>query len=107
MTRRYRKLALKYHPLKCKEPWGQKRFQQLAEAYDVLSDRKWGVAPCSDCRGWKGVGIPGPWQRQLCDPQPSWELPHAPCASPLHPNKTCTSGWGSRSIPNPPLFSKP
>nr|XP_032602870.2 dnaJ homolog subfamily B member 13 isoform X4 [Taeniopygia guttata] len=34
----YRKLALKYHPLKCKEPWSPKRFELLAEAYDVLSD---------------------------------------------------------------------
>lgn len=40
----YRRLALKYHPLKCQEPWGPKRFHQLAEAYDVLSDRKWGVS---------------------------------------------------------------
>ncbi|XP_072780430.1 dnaJ homolog subfamily B member 13 isoform X3 [Taeniopygia guttata] len=35
----YRKLALKYHPLKCKEPWSPKRFELLAEAYDVLSDQ--------------------------------------------------------------------
>lgn len=38
----YRKLALKNHPLKCKEPWAPERFRRLAEAYDVLSDRKWG-----------------------------------------------------------------
>ncbi|KAK9402639.1 dnaJ subfamily B member 13 [Crotalus adamanteus] len=36
----YRKLALKYHPLKNKEPWAPGKFKQLAEAYDVLSDRK-------------------------------------------------------------------
>ncbi|XP_074775322.1 dnaJ homolog subfamily B member 13 isoform X3 [Athene noctua] len=35
----YRKLALKNHPLKCKEPWAPERFRQLAEAYDVLSDQ--------------------------------------------------------------------
>ncbi|KAL7983122.1 hypothetical protein Chor_010464 [Crotalus horridus] len=35
---RYRKLALKYHPLKNKEPWAPGKFKQLAEAYDVLSD---------------------------------------------------------------------
>ncbi|XP_039202369.1 dnaJ homolog subfamily B member 13 isoform X2 [Crotalus tigris] len=35
----YRKLALKYHPLKNKEPWAPGKFKQLAEAYDVLSDQ--------------------------------------------------------------------
>ncbi|XP_034294673.1 dnaJ homolog subfamily B member 13 isoform X2 [Pantherophis guttatus] len=34
----YRKLALKYHPLKNQEPWAPGKFKQLAEAYDVLSD---------------------------------------------------------------------
>uniref|UniRef100_A0A8D2IZR6 DnaJ heat shock protein family (Hsp40) member B13 n=1 Tax=Varanus komodoensis TaxID=61221 RepID=A0A8D2IZR6_VARKO len=34
----YRKLALKYHPYKNKEPWAPEKFKQLAEAYDVLSD---------------------------------------------------------------------
>uniref|UniRef100_A0A8C5TH80 DnaJ heat shock protein family (Hsp40) member B13 n=1 Tax=Malurus cyaneus samueli TaxID=2593467 RepID=A0A8C5TH80_9PASS len=54
----YRKLALKYHPLKCKEPWGLKRFQQLAEAYDVLSDpMKKGIYDKFGEEGLKG-GIP-------------------------------------------------
>ncbi|XP_033916080.1 dnaJ homolog subfamily B member 13 [Melopsittacus undulatus] len=34
----YRKLALRYHPWRCKEPRAAERFRQLAEAYDVLSD---------------------------------------------------------------------
>ncbi|XP_073404650.1 dnaJ homolog subfamily B member 13 isoform X2 [Dendrobates tinctorius] len=34
----YRKLALKYHPLKNKEPSAPHRFRQIAEAYEVLSD---------------------------------------------------------------------
>lgn len=72
----YRKLALKFHPLKCQEPWGPKRFQQLAEAYDVLSDRKWRVSPSTDCRG-RNRGVYS-WQDQPCDPQPSWELAHTP-----------------------------
>ncbi|CAI9563572.1 unnamed protein product [Staurois parvus] len=38
MSSRYRKLALKYHPLKNKEPSAPHRFKQIAEAYDVLSD---------------------------------------------------------------------
>lgn len=42
--RRYRLLALENHPQKCKEPLAQERFRLLAEAYDVLSDRKqWGL----------------------------------------------------------------
>ncbi|NWI04168.1 DJB13 protein, partial [Tichodroma muraria] len=54
----YRKLALKYHPLKCKEPWGPKRFRQLAEAYDVLSDpMKKGIYDKFGEEGLKG-GIP-------------------------------------------------
>ncbi|XP_065601820.1 dnaJ homolog subfamily B member 13 isoform X4 [Cyrtonyx montezumae] len=38
VVRRYRLLALEYHPQKCREPWAQERFRLLAEAYDVLSD---------------------------------------------------------------------
>ncbi|XP_072283285.1 dnaJ homolog subfamily B member 13 [Pyxicephalus adspersus] len=40
IKRAYRKLALKYHPLKNKEPSAPHRFKQIAEAYDVLSDLK-------------------------------------------------------------------
>ena len=52
----YRKLALKNHPLKCKEPWAPKRFRQLAEAYDVLSDRKWGDGSLPRSLGAGGAG---------------------------------------------------
>ncbi|KAG8137106.1 hypothetical protein E2320_005645 [Naja naja] len=34
----YRKLALKYHPLKNKDPWAPGKFKQLAEAYDVMNE---------------------------------------------------------------------
>lgn len=37
---RYRKLALKNHPLKSGEPTAAETFRQIAEAYDVLSDRE-------------------------------------------------------------------
>lgn len=34
----YRKLALKYHPQKNRDPGATKKFKQVAEAYDILSD---------------------------------------------------------------------
>ncbi|KAM6292271.1 dnaJ homolog subfamily B member 13-like [Porphyrio hochstetteri] len=63
----YRELALKYHPLKCKEPWAPERFRQLAEAYDVLSDpMKKGIYDKFGEEGLKGgipleLGAENPW----------------------------------------------
>jgi DnaJ-class molecular chaperone len=40
MDRRFRLLALKYHPDINKEDAAKEEFPRICEAYDVLSDRK-------------------------------------------------------------------
>lgn len=37
----YRRLSLKYHPDKNQEPGAELKFKQVAEAYDILSDREY------------------------------------------------------------------
>lgn len=55
----YRKLALKYHPDKNKSPQAEARFKEIAEAYEVLSDKK--KRDIYDQYGEDGLhgGIPG------------------------------------------------
>ncbi|KAH8345291.1 hypothetical protein KR067_000577 [Drosophila pandora] len=56
----YRKLALKYHPDKNKSPQAEERFKEIAEAYEVLSDKK--KRDIFDKYGEEGLkgGMPGP-----------------------------------------------
>lgn len=55
----YRKMALKYHPDKNKSPNAEEMFKDVAEAYDVLSDKK--KKDIYDIHGEEGLkdGIPG------------------------------------------------
>ncbi|KAJ6641818.1 DnaJ protein like 1 [Pseudolycoriella hygida] len=55
----YRKLALKYHPDKNKAASAEERFKEIAEAYEVLSDKK--KRDVYDKYGEEGLngGIPG------------------------------------------------
>lgn len=55
----YRKLALKYHPDKNKTPGAEEKFKEVAEAYEVLSDKK--KRDVYDIHGEEGLkgGIPG------------------------------------------------
>ncbi|XP_017493161.1 PREDICTED: dnaJ protein homolog 1-like [Rhagoletis zephyria] len=55
----YRKLALKYHPDKNKTPQAEERFKEIAEAYEVLSDKK--KRDIYDQHGEEGLkgGVPG------------------------------------------------
>ncbi|XP_044269674.1 dnaJ protein homolog 1-like [Tribolium madens] len=55
----YRKLALQYHPDKNKSPGAEEKFKEIAEAYEVLSDKK--KRDVYDAYGEEGLkgGVPG------------------------------------------------
>uniref|UniRef100_A0A182P465 J domain-containing protein n=1 Tax=Anopheles epiroticus TaxID=199890 RepID=A0A182P465_9DIPT len=59
----YRKLALKYHPDKNKAPQAEERFKEVAEAYEVLSDKKkrdvYDQYGEEGLKGGAGGGMPG------------------------------------------------
>ena len=49
----FRKLALRYHPDRSKEPGAEEKFKEIAEAYAVLSDPKKRTE--YDARGFAGI----------------------------------------------------
>lgn len=56
----YRKMALKFHPDKNKEPGAENKFKEVAEAYDVLSDaKKKEIYDKYGEEGLKADGMPG------------------------------------------------
>ncbi|KAE9555749.1 hypothetical protein FO519_000963 [Halicephalobus sp. NKZ332] len=56
----YRKMALKYHPDKNKDPGAETKFKEVAEAYDVLSDaKKKEIYDKFGEEGLKADGVPG------------------------------------------------
>lgn len=55
----YRRMALRFHPDKNKDPNAEEKFKEIAEAYEVLSDPKKRVI-------YDQYGEDGKWSNILC-----------------------------------------
>jgi len=64
----YKKMALKYHPDKNKSPQAEEKFKEIAEAYEVLTDKEkrkmYDMCGDEGLKSGGGFGMPGGTQFQ-------------------------------------------
>ena len=89
----YKKLARKFHPdVKPADPDAEKKFSEITEAYDVLSDEEKRKNFDQFGHGFRGAGPGGPRGHRYEQRQPDRPAGH------LHPRRRFAAGAGRRVV---------
>lgn len=110
LKRNYKKLALRYHPDRCKDPDAKDKFQEISEAYETLSDKD--KRAQYDQFGFNGLGSGSPFTSSGFNPFDLFKSHFKGMGSPFEEddggfNPFNFGGFGQASQKKAPDFNSP